>query len=85
MPEEFKVLAQLDLDTSEAVAIYTVPVDTQAVAKHIKVVNHDTVSHTVEMWQGGIASKNIILPELTLGPGEWSEFACHHREICGVT
>ena len=74
MPETFSVLAQLDLAISNAVPIYTVPALTQAVMKHIKIVNHDTAAHTVEMWQGGTATSNIILPELTLQGGEWAEF-----------
>ena len=74
MPEIFALLAQLEVAVSEVTPIYTVPTATQAVIKHMKIVNHDTVSHTIELWQGGTANVNVILPALTLQGGEWAEF-----------
>jgi hypothetical protein len=73
MAESFKKLAQLELLTSNAVAIYTVPVDTEAVIKHIKVFNTSGVSIAFELWQGGTADVNKI-GGIELGPGEFSEF-----------
>ena len=60
-----KVLYQGQL-ASSAATIYTVPATTVTVVKSIAVVNTDTVSHTFQLFRGGLVAANAITGTLTL-------------------
>ena len=75
MTATFKKLGQMTLTGSGTQdTVYSVPANTEAAVKHIRVVNFSASSTTVKMWHDGIADSNLILPAVTLGAGEWCEF-----------
>jgi hypothetical protein len=74
MTDTFKKLYQGQPGTSSA-ALYTVPGSTQTVIKQIRVVNVGTVPASIKLWHGATAvDGTVILPDVTLQPGEWGEF-----------
>lgn len=52
--------------TSSATTLYTVPSSTVTVVRHIRVVNPDSVSHTVDLYRNGSADANRITETITV-------------------
>jgi hypothetical protein len=73
MAEAFKKLYQGQVPSS-ATTLYTVPGSTQAIIKHIRVVNPTGTARTIRLWHDGTADSNAILPPVSIGAGEWAEF-----------
>jgi len=71
--DTFKKLAQAQPGVAAA-TLYTVPAATQTVVKQIRAVNTGTVPASIKLWHDGVADVNVILPPVTLQPGEWGEF-----------
>ena len=69
MAETFKPLAQTYADTS-AGTIYTVPVSTATIIKHIRVVNEDVATRTIAL----LHNSNYILPATSIAAGGWAEY-----------
>lgn len=93
MTETAKKLGQVLL-TGGIDTLYTVPAATSALVKNIHVVNTATVeTETVQIWQSGSNPVNLILPPVSLGPGEFGIFdgaitmeaADTLMAYCGVT
>lgn len=57
-----------------ATTLYTVPSDTQTIIKSIHIVNPTIDPHTICLWQAGNSDENMILPPVTLGPGEFATY-----------
>jgi hypothetical protein len=79
MADAFKVLGQAVLaQAASTTTIVTVPASTEAIVKHIRVINNAAGDATVKLWHdtAGVGALNItmILPDVTLGAGEWGEF-----------
>lgn len=73
MPEAYKKLAQTQPGTSVATA-YTVPGATSVIVKHIRAVNVSASPTTIKLFHDGSGDANVILPAITLGPGEFLEW-----------
>ena len=71
MAEAYKVLSQGEVATS-ATALYTVPVATEAIIKHMDVVC--TSAAKLKLWVGGTGDGNVILPEVSLATGEFAQW-----------
>lgn len=61
-----------------AAAVYTVPAATTAVLRHLRCVNKDSSSHTLELWHyasGGSASDATVITETITIPagGSWED------------
>lgn len=54
--------------------LYTVPGSTQAIVKHISVVNYSASACTIKMWHDGTANSNLILPPVSIDAGGFAEF-----------
>lgn len=46
----------------------------QIIIKNIHVVNFSASIITVKMWTGGVANSNMILPPVTMNPGDFGIF-----------
>lgn len=73
MAQSYKQLAQTQAATS-ATAVYTAPADTQAIVKHMRIVNTDTVPRWIKLWNNGTSDSNLILPQTNIPAGGWAEF-----------
>ena len=73
MADAFKKLAQVVLGTTPS-TLYTVPGATEAIVKHIRMVNTSGSDTTVKLWHDGSADGNVILPAVTVKAGGWAEF-----------
>lgn len=73
MTDTYKKLYQGQPGTS-ATTLYTVPAATQAIVKHIRIVNNDTSARTIKLWHDGTADANVILPATPVRAGGWAEF-----------
>lgn len=73
MADVYKRLYQGVLGTS-ATTLYTAPSSTQVIVRSIRVVNTNTASVTLRVWQGGTADTNLILPATAIDPGGFGEF-----------
>ena len=73
MTDSYKKLYQGQPGTS-ATTLYTVPSATQAIIKHIRVVNNDSTARTIKLWHDGTAAANVILPATPVRAGGWAEF-----------
>lgn len=75
MTDTYKKLGQAELaQAAGTTTLYTVPGATEAIVKHITVVNSTGGAVTVKLWHDGSADVNLILPETTLdanGHGQW--------------
>jgi len=69
MTDTFKKLGQQQLSVATPVTLYTVPGATQAIVRHIRIINTDTVARTITLFDGGSGVGNTILPITTLQPG----------------
>lgn len=57
-----------------ASTLYTVPGSTVTVVRHIRVVNPDTASHTVDLYRNGSADANRITETITIpAGGSWED------------
>src|ERR671930_395006 len=83
MADTFKKLYQGQPGTSTA-ALYTVPSSTTAIIRHIRIVNNDTTSRTVTLYDGGTSASNIILPDTTIPGGEYIDIDCFIVGAAGV-
>ena len=72
MADSYKKLAQ-GYVSSSAAAIYTVPGATQAIVKHIRIINTDTANRWVKLWDGGTADTNLIIPQTYVAAGGYIE------------
>lgn len=60
--------------TNSATTLYTVPGATTTVVRHIRVINPDSVSHTVDLYRNGSADVNRITETITvLAGGSWED------------
>lgn len=73
MAQSYKQLAQTQA-ASSATAVYTVPAATQAIVKHMRIVNTDTVPRWIKLWNNGTTDADLILPQTTIAAGGWAEF-----------
>ena len=73
MAESYKRIYQGQLATP-ATPVYITDTAEQAIIKHMRIVNLDTVPRWVKMWQGGTGDANIILPQVSIPAGGWMEF-----------
>lgn len=73
MAQSYKQLAQTQVSSSAA-TVYTSPSGTQAIIKHIRIVNTDTVPRWIKLWNKGTADANLILPQTSIAAGGWAEF-----------
>lgn len=64
MAEAAKKLAQAQAAAATG-SIYT-PSGTKAVVRHIRIVNMDTIDGWIQLWDGGTADANCILPKTFL-------------------
>ncbi len=71
MTDTYKVLSQSEVGTASA-ALYTVPASTEAIIKHIDVVC--TLGDTLQLWVGGAADANVILPKVTFATDEFAQW-----------
>jgi hypothetical protein len=55
--------------TNSATTLYTVPSATVTVIRHIRAVNDDSVSHTLDLYRNGSASANRITETITIQAG----------------
>lgn len=69
MTDTFKKLGQQVLAVATPVTVYTVPGATQAIVRHIRIVNTDTNSRTITLYDGGSGVGNTILPITTIPAG----------------
>lgn len=75
MAENLKKVAQITLTgPGTQDTLYTVPSGLETAIKHIRIVNILGSGVGVQIWHDGVASSNKILPNVTIGSGEWSEF-----------
>lgn len=72
MTDTYKPLAQQEL-TGGNDTLYTVPADTEAIIKCIRVVDNAGNGASVKIWQGGTGDDNLILPEVSLPAGGWGD------------
>jgi len=70
--ESFHQLAQATVSDSAGV-IYTVPPNTQTIIRTMVIINPTGGSCWVKIWTNGTADGNLILPQVTLGAGEWGD------------
>ena len=74
MGEAYKRLYQGVLDATPT-TLYTVPALTQAVVKHIVIVNTITTGdRQAKLWSGGTAVANVILPWANVLASGWVEW-----------
>lgn len=73
MTDTYKKIAQAQPGTS-ATTLYTVPSATQAIVKHIRVVNTDSTARTIKFWHDGNSDERVILPATSIRAGGWAEF-----------
>jgi hypothetical protein len=73
MTDTYKKIYQGQPGTS-ATTLYTVPSATQAIIKHIRIVNNDSTARTIKLWHDGTAAANVILPATSVRAGGWAEF-----------
>lgn len=60
--------------TNSAATLYTVPSSTTTVVRHIRVLNPDTSSHTVDLYRNGSADSNRITETVTIpAGGSWED------------
>ncbi len=60
--------------TNSATTLYTVPSSTTSIVRHIRVVNPDSSSHTVDLYRNGSADANRITETITvLAGGSWED------------
>ncbi len=52
--------------TNSATTLYTVPGSTVTVVRHIRVVNPDSVSHTIDLYRNGSADANRLTETITI-------------------
>jgi hypothetical protein len=63
MTNTYKKLAQVELAADPATTtIYTVPGGTEAIVKHMTVVNSTGGRVTFRLWRDGVADVNLITP-----------------------
>lgn len=55
--------------TNSATTLYTVPSSTITVVRHIRVVNPDASSHTVDLYRNGSADANRLTETITVQAG----------------
>ncbi len=55
--------------TNSATTLYTVPGSTITVVRHIRAVNDDSVSHTLDLYRNGSASANRLTETITIQAG----------------
>ena len=55
--------------TAAGATVYTVPGSTNAVVRHIRCVNKDTASHTLQLFRNGSAAANAITETITIPAG----------------
>ncbi len=55
--------------TNSATTLYTVPGSTATVIRHIRVVNPDSASHTVDLYRNGSADVNRLTETITVQAG----------------
>lgn len=60
--------------TNAAATLYTVPASTVTIVRHIRIVNPDTASHTVDLYRNGSADANRITETITIpAGGSWED------------
>lgn len=69
----FKRLAQVALGDTPT-TIYTAPADRSAIVKALFVANVSGAQQAVQVWHGGSADANKILPATTLQTGEYGTY-----------
>ncbi len=55
--------------TNSATTLYTVPGSTTTIVRHIRAVNDDSVSHTLDLYRNGSASANRLTETITIQAG----------------
>src|SRR4051812_10863145 len=70
--ESYYQLAQAQIPSAAATAIYTVPASTQSIIKNIVVVNPTVGTCWVKIWISGSTNAQAFLPQVDLGAGEWA-------------
>jgi hypothetical protein len=72
--ESYYQLAQMAVPNTATVVYGPVAADTQVIIKHISVVNPNGESPSwVTIWTAGNSNSNLILPQVTLGDGEFGQ------------
>lgn len=60
--------------SSSAATLYTVPAATVTVVRHIRVLNPDTASHTLDLYRNGSAAANRLTETITIpAGGSWED------------
>lgn len=60
--------------TNSATTLYTVPGSTITVVRHIRAVNSDTASHTIDLYRNGSAAANRLTETITIpAGGSWED------------
>lgn len=60
--------------TSTAATLYTVPSSTTTVVRHIRCLNPDTSSHTLDLYRNGSGNANRITETITVpAGGSWED------------
>ena len=75
--DNFKMLAQAQLGTSEAAVYGAVPANHETIIKHITVVNNDTEALWFTLFHSTGTTYDettTIIPEATIPAGGWAEF-----------
>ena len=75
--DNFKMLAQAQLGTSEAAVYGAVPANHETIIKHITVVNNDTAALWFTLFHSTgttYTEATTIIPEATIPAGGWAEF-----------
>lgn len=71
--ESYKQLFQGTI-AAGATTYYTVPALTQTIVKHISIVNPSGADAWVKLWTSGTTDADLVLPQVSIDAGGWSEF-----------